>query len=255
MDTIQVLSLKNSLNNQILKLPLFSNNRTEDELKLIRFILKRFGYKLNDLTYFTKAVNHKSILSESKIESSNERLEFLGDAILDAVVAEHLFLKFPDDNEGFLTKLKSKIVNRKTLSEIGEKMELREVLNYNQARAINLATVEGNALEAIIGAIYLDGGFEKVKNSLNNYVFRNYLDFNKLLSEEIDFKSKLFIWCQKKKLLIEFIVISEIHLNGIWHYEVKVIINNNDFGFGQGLSKKVAEQIAAKESLQLLGEI
>jgi ribonuclease-3 len=207
------------------------------------------------LVYFIKAVNHKSILSDSKIESSNERLEFLGDAILDAVVAEHLFLKFPDDDEGFLTKLKSKIVNRKTLSEIGEKMEIREVLNYNQSRAINLATVEGNAFEAIIGAIYLDGGFEKAKQSLNNYVFRKYLDFNKLLSEEIDFKSKLFIWCQKKKLFIEFLVISEVHINGVWNYEVKVVISNNEFGLGKGLSKKVAEQMAAKETLQLLGEI
>ena len=182
-------------------------------------------------------------------------MEFLGDAILDAVVAEHLFLKFPDDNEGFLTKLKSKIVNRKMLSEIGEKMEIREILNYNQSRAINLATVEGNALEAIIGAIYLDGGYEKAKHSLNNYVFRKYLDFNKLLSEEIDFKSRLFIWCQKKKLYIEFTVVSEINLNNVWHYEVKVLINNNEFGFGKGLSKKAAEQIAAKETLNLLGEI
>lgn len=207
------------------------------------------------MNYFVKAVNHKSILSESKFESSNERLEFLGDAILDAVVAEHLFIKFPDENEGFLTKLKSKIVNRKTLSEIGKKMEIREVLNYNQSRAINLATIEGNALEAIIGAIYLDGGFDKAKQSLNNYVFRKNLDFNKLITEEIDFKSKLFIWCQKKKLVIEFFVVSEINLNGIWHYEVKVAINNNEFGFGKGLSKKAAEQLAAKETLELLGEI
>jgi ribonuclease-3 len=207
------------------------------------------------MNYFVKAVNHKSILSESKFESSNERLEFLGDAILDAVVAEHLFIKFPDENEGFLTKLKSKIVNRKTLSEIGKKMEIREVLNYNQSRAINLATIEGNALEAIIGAIYLDGGFDKAKQSLNNYVFRKNLDFNKLLTEEIDFKSKLFIWCQKKKLVIEFFVVSEINLNGIWHYEVKVAINNNEFGLGKGLSKKAAEQLAAKETLELLGEI
>lgn len=182
-------------------------------------------------------------------------MEFLGDAILDAVVAEQLFLQFPDENEGFLSKLKSKIVNRKTLSEIGKKMEIRAVLKYNQSRAINLATIEGNALEAIIGAIYLDGGFDKAKHSLNNYVFRKYLDFHKLLSEEIDFKSKLLIWCQKKKLLIEFLVISEIHLNGIWHYEVKVEINNNEFGFGKGLSKKSAEQSAAKETLELLGEI
>jgi ribonuclease-3 len=214
------------------------------------------GFYPDNLALYKQAFRHSSSSSEiNEHQPSNERLEFLGDAILDAVVAEHLFIKFPDENEGFLTKLKSKIVNRKTLSEIGKKMEIREVLNYNQSRAINLATIEGNALEAIIGAIYLDGGFDKAKQSLNNYVFRKNLDFNKLLTEEIDFKSKLFIWCQKKKLVIEFFVVSEINLNGIWHYEVKVAINNNEFGFGKGLSKKAAEQLAAKETLELLGEI
>lgn len=239
----------------VLKIPLFSNKRTEDELKLIRFILVKFGYKPNNLHYFLKAVNHKSSIVNTEITASNERLEFLGDAILDAVVAENLFLKYPEEDEGYLTKLKSKIVNRKTLSEIGSNMQIREVLNYNQTRSINLSTIEGNALEAIIGAIYLDGGFEKVKLTINNYVFRKYLDLNRLMQEEIDFKSKLFIWCQKKRLQIEFIVISEQHINGQWHYEVKVLINNNEFGFGKGLSKKAAEQEAARETLQLMGEI
>jgi ribonuclease-3 len=224
-------------------------------LKLIRFILVKFGYKPNNIHYFLKAVNHKSSIVTSKVTASNERLEFLGDAILDAVVAENLFLKYPDEDEGFLTKLKSKIVNRKTLSEIGTSMHIREVLNYNQTRAINLSTIEGNAFEAIIGAIYLDGGFEKVKYTLNNFVFRKFLDFNRLMQEEIDFKSKLFIWCQKKRLQIDFTVISEQHINGQWHYEVKVLINNKEFGFGKGLSKKAAEQVAAKETLQLLGEL
>ena len=224
-------------------------------MKLIRFILVKFGYKPNNIHYFLKAVNHKSSIVTSKVTASNERLEFLGDAILDAVVAENLFLKYPDEDEGFLTKLKSKIVNRKTLSEIGTSMHIREVLNYNQTRAINLSTIEGNAFEAIIGAIYLDGGFEKVKYTLNNFVFRKFLDFNRLMQEEIDFKSKLFIWCQKKRLQIDFTVISEQHINGQWHYEVKVLINNKEFGFGKGLSKKAAEQVAAKETLQLLGEL
>lgn len=224
-------------------------------MKLIRFILVKFGYKPNNIHYFLKAVNHKSSIVTSKVTASNERLEFLGDAILDAVVAENLFLKYPDEDEGFLTKLKSKIVNRKTLSEIGTSMHIREVLNYNQTRAINLSTIEGNAFEAIIGAIYLDGGFEKVKYTLNNFVFRKFLDFNRLMQEEIDFKSKLFIWCQKKRLQIDFTVISEQHINGQWHYEVKVLINNKEFGFGKGLSKKAAEQDAAKETLQLLGEL
>jgi ribonuclease-3 len=138
----------------------------------------------------------------------------LGDAILDAVVAEHLFLKFPENDEGYLTKLKSKIVNRKTLSDIGENMEIRLVLNYNKTRTINVSTLEGNAFEAIIGAIYLDGGYDKAKQSLNNYVFRKYLNFNKLLEEEIDFKSKLFIWCQRQKLFLDSIVVTDLHENG-----------------------------------------
>ncbi len=179
----------------------------------------------------------------------------MGDAILDAVVAEHLFLKFPENDEGYLTKLKSKIVNRKTLSDIGENMEIRLVLNYNKTRTINVSTLEGNAFEAIIGAIYLDGGYDKAKQSLNNYVFRKYLNFNKLLEEEIDFKSKLFIWCQRKKLNLDFIVVKEHHENGQWNYEIKVVINHKEFGRGIGLSKKTAEQEAAKQTLQLIGEI
>ena len=179
----------------------------------------------------------------------------MGDAILDAVVAEHLFLKFPENDEGYLTKLKSKIVNRKTLSDIGENMEIRLILNYNKTRTINVSTLEGNAFEAIIGAIYLDGGYDKAKQSLNNYVFRKYLNFNKLLEEEIDFKSKLFIWCQRKKLNLDFVVVKENHENGQWNYEIKVVINNKEFGRGIGLSKKTAEQEAAKQTLQLIGEI
>ncbi len=134
-------------------------------------------------------------------------------------------------------------------------MEIRQVLNYNKTRSINVSTLEGNAFEAIIGAIYLDGGYDKVKQSLNNYVFRKYLNFNKLLEEEIDFKSKLFIWCQRKKLNLDFIVVKENHENGQWNYEIKVVINNKEFGRGIGLSKKTAEQEAAKQTLQLIGEI
>ena len=116
-----------------------------------------------NVSFFTRALTHKSFLPEEKLDFANERLEFLGDAILDAVVAEYLYSKYPDDDEGYLTKLKSRIVNRKSLAAIGEKMEIRTMLIYNQARSINLATLEGNAFEAIIGAIYLDGGFEKAK--------------------------------------------------------------------------------------------
>jgi ribonuclease-3 len=217
--------------------------------------LKRFGYKPKNLPFFLQAVTHKSSLSNPNSEDSNERLEFLGDAILDAVIAEYLFSKFPKEDEGYLTKIKSKIVNRKNLSDIGSLMKIREVLIYNESRAINLSSLEGNAFEAIIGAIYLDGGFDKAKTSINNYVIRKHINLTKLLEEEIDFKSKLFIWCQKRKLSIEFIVISESHENGQWSYRVKAMINNTEYGIGSGQSKKAAEQEAARETFQLMGEI
>lgn len=234
---------------------MFSAKRTEDELVIIRFILKQFGYKPVNVSYFERALTHKSVLPEEKHDFANERLEFLGDAILDAVVAEYLYAKYPDDDEGYLTKVKSRIVNRKSLALIGERMNIRGLLKYNQARSINLATLEGNAFEAIIGAIYLDGGFEKTKTALVKHVFRNHLNFSQLLAEELDFKSKLFIWCQKKKLNLEFELVQESHVNGQWNYEMAVFVNRTEYGRGKGFSKKEAEQSAARETLQLMGEI
>jgi ribonuclease-3 len=232
---------------------LFKSQKSKEELELIGFILKKFGYRLKELKYFYKAITHKSFRNQ-EIEFSNERLEFLGDAVLDSVVADYLFVKFEDEDEGYLTRIKSKIVNRKTLSDIGEAMNIREILRYNQARSINLSTLEGNAFEAILGAIYLDGGYESVKKSVQNYVFRNFVNINRLLEEEIDFKSRLFIWCQKKKLQLNFDVLKEVNTGSGWVYEVEVEINGKKYGRGRGSAKKLAEQEAAKETLELLGE-
>jgi ribonuclease-3 len=232
---------------------LFKPSKSKEELELIGFILKKFGYRPKELKYFFKAITHKSFRNQ-EIEFSNERLEFLGDAVLDSVVADFLFVKFEDEDEGYLTRIKSKIVNRKTLSDIGEAMNIRDILRYNQARSINLNTLEGNAFEAILGAIYLDGGYDSVKKSVQNYVFRNYVNINRLLEEEIDFKSKLFIWCQKKKLQLSFDVLKEVNTGSGWVYEVEVEINGKRYGRGKGSAKKLAEQESAKETLELLGE-
>lgn len=232
---------------------LFKPQKSKEELELIGFILKKFGYRPKELKYFYKAITHKSFRNQ-EIEFSYERLEFLGDAVLDSVVADYLFVKFEDEDEGYLTRIKSKIVNRKTLSDIGEAMNIRDILRYNQARSINLSTLEGNAFEAILGAIYLDGGYESVKKSVQNYVFRNFVNINRLLEEEIDFKSRLFIWCQKKKLQLTFDVLKEVNTGSGWVYEVEVEINQKKYGRGKGSAKKLAEQEAAKETLELLGE-
>lgn len=232
----------------------FRKNKSDEQLALIRFVISRFGYRPTNIAVFEKAVTHKSF-SNNKEESSNERLEFLGDSIIDAVVAEFLFNRFPDEDEGYLTKIKSKMVSRKTLSDIAEEMEIRTVLRYHKGRSINLNTLEGNAFEAIIGAIYLDGGYDVARKSIRNYVFRNFVDVNKILEEEIDFKSRLFIWSQKNKLGLEFNVISEVNHGNSWEYKVLVVINEHNYGMGNGPSKKIAEQAAAKETLELLGVI
>lgn len=231
----------------------FRKPRASDQ-EIERFILKRFGYRVRTLSYFNLALTHKSLVLGT-LDESNERLEFLGDAVLDVIVAELLYNRFPNYDEGSLTKIKSKIVNRETLSSIATEMEIDHILKYNKNRSIKLDSIAGNAFEALIGAMYLDGGFEAVRNSLNHYVFRNYIDFNQLLEEEIDFKSRLFIWSQKQRIGIIFQVLEEENLGNEWLYRVCVVMNNKEFGMGTGTSKKRAEQAAAKETLELLGEI
>ena len=231
----------------------FFQKHTKEELEIIHVIFSRFGYKPKSLLYFKRALTHKSV-SNAETET-NERLEFLGDAILDSVVAEFLYIKFPAEDEGYLTKIKSKIVNRRTLGEIGHEMGLSKIMNYNNSRSIKLETIEGNAFEALIGAIYLDGGYRKVQRSIEDHIFRKYLNLNQLLEEELDFKSKLFIWCQKNKLEIQFEVVSEQNFGHEWKYMIEVIINQKAYGRGTGSSKKKAEQVASKETLELVGEL
>lgn len=231
-----------------------SQKKSKEDLELIRFLIRQIGYRPEKIELFREALTHKSI-SNNTGYPSNERLEFLGDAILDAVIAEYLFMKFPDEDEGYLTKLKSKVVSRQSLGSIAESMRLKEYITYQKGRSIKIATLEGNAFEALIGAIYLDGGLEAVKRSVYHHVFRLHVDLNNLLEKEIDFKSRLFIWSQKNKLEIEFNVLYESSNNGAWYYEVEVIINNQPYGRGAGESKKMAEQIAAKETLLLIGEL
>ncbi len=239
----------------MLKIPLFNKKKTNEELQVIRFVLAEFGYKPQKASYFIQALTHKSSLTDQEQLAANERLEFLGDSILDAIVASFVYDKYPEIDEGQLTKIKSRIVNRKSLSAIGERMGIRKHLIYSQGRSINLAGLEGNAFEALIGAIYLDGGFDKTQSVLKNTVFRKHLNLNKLLEEELDFKSALFIWCQRKKLALEFILSDEQFIEGKAVYQMTVQINRTAYGKGKGHSKKEAEQAAAKETLALMGEI
>ncbi len=232
-----------------------SQKRSEDELRLTRFMIDQFGYRPKDISYFKVAVTHKSVLNKGHYLESNERLEFLGDSILGSVIAEWLYLKFPNEDEGYLTQLKSKIVSRKILSEIAEKLKVRTVINYQEGRSMNIATIEGNCIEALFGAMYLDGGFEAVKTSITKFIFGKYVDVKKLLAEEIDFKSKLLILCQRNRWELDYQIQNEAQSSVNHTYEIRVYINKEKYGLGIANSKKEAEQIASKESLSLLNEM
>ncbi|MBK7130945.1 MAG: ribonuclease III [Crocinitomicaceae bacterium] len=216
-------------------------------------MVKKLGYRPKNLELFHKALTHKSYSNLRDDIQSNERLEYLGDTVIDLIVAHFLFQKFPDRDEGYLTKLKSKIVNRNMLSQIGAELELAEHIRYKTGRSIRVATIEGNALEALIGAIYLDAGFEITKNIFNNYIIRNYIDLNKVLEQEIDFKSALLIWGQKNKLMVNFKILQEAAKENDYQYICQVVINEKEWGMGKGQSKKEAEQQASQETLTLLG--
>jgi ribonuclease-3 len=226
-----------------------TSKRPKDELELIRFIISSFGYRPKNLSYFKKAITHRSFVSKSERLVSNERLEFLGDSIIGSVISEWLYHRFPNEDEGYLTQLKSKIVSRKILSEIAEKLNLRSIVKFQPGRTINISTIEGNTLEAIIGAIYLDGGFIASKNSILNHVFRKYIDIKKLLTEDNDHKSKLFIICQRNRWDLEFRCDQEAPAKS---YDIVVYINTEKYGTGTGYTKKEAEQEASKSTLELL---
>jgi ribonuclease-3 len=227
--------------------------KSQGNLELVSFLLKKFGYRPKKLELFEQALTHKSYSNTKSNVESNERLEYLGDTVIDLIVAEYLFEKFPDKDEGFLTKVKAKIVNRKMLSSIGGELELEKLIRYKTGRSIRIATIEGNAFEALIGALYLDADYETSKKIFNQRIIRNYVNLNEVLEQEIDFKSALLIWGQRNKLQIKFQITDEASKENNFQYTSCVIINNKKWGIGKGQSKKEAEQHASNETLVLLG--
>jgi ribonuclease-3 len=175
---------------------------------------------------------------------NNERLEYLGDAILSSIVAEYLFKKYPNKDEGFLTKMRSKIVKRKTLNSVADKMGLDIILSsYSLGKMSN--SMLGNALEALVGALYIEMGYERTKNYIIKRVLMKYLDVHEL--EEIDdnHKSRLLEWCQKNGKELNFKLISKYKHNKRDRFKVAVVMENEELTFAEDYNKKAAEQHAA----------
>jgi len=231
----------------------FSKKRNSTDHRLAQYLVKKLNYHPKNINLFINALTHKSYSNTRENVESNERLEYLGDTVIDLIVAEYLYEKFPKKDEGYLTKVKAKIVNRKMLSYIGGEMQLAEYIRYRKGRSIRVQTIEGNALEALIGAIYLDSNFETTKATFENYIIKRYINFKEVLSQEMDFKSLLLIWGQRNKFSIAFEIKDPATKENNFIYTAVVIINKKEWGMGKGTSKKEAEQKASNETMTLLG--
>ena len=220
------------------------------KLKHILGFLPRY-YKLYQLAFVHKSASQ---IVFNNISVNNERLEFLGDAILDSLVAEFLFHRFPDKDEGFLTRMRSKIVNRDNLNVIAIKLGISNMVILKTAND-NHKSIYGDALEALLGALYLDKGYSYTKKLVMERIIQHHINLNKLLETETDFKSRIIEWAQKNKKEINFTSFEEIDdQSHAPTFISHLIIGDEIFGRGSGNSKKEAEQNAARQAIQLLEE-
>ena len=216
---------------------------------------KLLGFRPGNLRLYEIAFIHRSatfILPNGK-KVNNERLEYLGDSVLDAVLSDYLFNKFPDANEGFLTKTRSRIVNRDALNNLALSMGLNKILISNINSEHPTKNLYGDALEALIGAVFLDKGFKKTKKLFLKNVLDKYLDLDLIVKTDTDYKSLVFEWGQKHKSTLIFTYNEEYDFNlkkSI--FSTILIIDNEELGLGQGNSKKEAEQEAAKKAWKKL---
>lgn len=208
------------------------------------------GFVPANLSVYLLAFKHSSKSSDA--HTSNERLEFLGDAVLDTVISEYLFMKYPIRGEGFLTEMRSKIVNRKRLGEIGYQLKLERFLDYHKGFVTINSTILGNALEALIGAIYLDAGFDSAKTFIVVKILAPHINLDDLQNLDINYKSRLFEWSQRFEKELTFEVLEEKNTNKVRIFVVGAFIDGELMGSGEARNKKDAEKEASREVYQKL---
>ena len=214
---------------------------------------KMLGFYPRNIQLYQQALLHKStsIRSEKGRPLNNERLEFLGDAILDAIVGDIVYKHFEGRREGFLTNTRSKIVQRETLNKLAVEIGLDKLVKYSTRSSSHNSYMYGNAFEAFIGAIYLDQGYERCKRFMEEKIFKNYIDLDKMSRKEVNFKSKLIEWSQKSKVEVSFELIEQFldeDYNPMFHTEIR--IEGISAGKGTGYSKKESQQNAAQAALK-----
>jgi ribonuclease-3 len=215
------------------------------------------GYKPRNIFLYHLAFLHKSVNQETNngIRINNERLEFLGDAILDAVTADYLFKTFPTRDEGFLTEMRSKIVSRVTLNKLSQKMGIDQLIHLDSSSNGAFRSSKGDAFEALIGAMYLDRGYDFTRKIILERIVKHYFNIDELVNQEVNFKSKIIEWVQREKKHAQFNVIDEVGTGYKKQYIVELAIDGEIVARGQDYSIKGAEQNAAEKSwLKINGE-
>ena len=226
--------------------------RKEKELYLSLY--KILGFFPKDIHYYKQALMHKSIMRREKGKPiNNERLEFLGDAILGAVVGHIVYIHFDGKREGFLTNTRSKIVQRETLNKLARELGITDLILSSGHSSSHNSYLGGNAFEALVGAIYLDKGYKACMQFVEKRILGNFINIDKVAYKEVNFKSKLIEWSQKNRVNIDFKVVEEKKVEGgspMFVYQV--LIEGIEGGIGRGYTKKESQQQASKITLERL---
>ncbi len=240
-------------------MPLFARHSPEEKA-LSDYIHNIFGFRPKNIALYQVAFTHKSRSEENigKYHIHNERLEYLGDTVLSTSVADYLFKTYPTQAEGFLTEMRSKIVSRSSLNQLSQKLGFEQFIKFNAENKTETAfkSLGGNVFEALMGAIYLDRGFDFTKHIIIDRIIRVHIDLDQLQQTETNFKSKLLEWAQKskKKKHVDFRLMNETKTKNNKLFHVQIFINGKPYAESSDTSIKKAEQSAAQKTLVLLAE-
>lgn len=210
------------------------------------------GFYPRNIHYYRQALMHKSLAQNAEGDKplNNERLEFLGDAVLDAVVGEIVYRHFPGKREGFLTTARSKIVQRETLGRVAVQIGLDKLVQYQGNNQTHNSYIAGNAFEALVGAVYLDRGYDYCRWFVERRILEHLIDIDKIAYKEVNFKSRLLEWTQKRHVQLDYELLAEERdESGSPVFRTRVLVNGIECGRGRGFSKKESHQMASRSAL------
>ncbi len=239
---------------RVLLRKLFFAGTTPEAKQLRSAIYAITRFKPGNLSLYKLAFQHGSVKNS---KNSNERLEFLGDAILSLIIGEYLFKKYPLKEEGFLTEIRARIVNRASLGSLAKEIGIDKVLHYNKdaIQQGSFKYIYGNALEALIGAVYLDKGYNRCRKFVLDRLLRLHIDLETLVQIDTNYKSQLVTWASRNRKHLHFEILNEQCIDRFKAFTAQVIIDDQVAGQGQGGNKKQAEQQAAQVALATLAQV